>query len=74
MIQTADPRIEPRMRNAESRTRSIRAPDMIDAVVQEKRRKARKKTPLTWSWRFGPIAADQGAVAPQNPSNASGLA
>ncbi len=73
MIQTTDPRIEPRMRKAESRTRSMRAPDMIDAVVQEKRRNARKKTALTWSWRLGPIAADHGAVASQKPGSTSGL-
>jgi hypothetical protein len=47
MIQTTDPRIAARMRKAESRTRSISAPDMIDAVVQEKRRNARKNTALT---------------------------
>ncbi len=61
------------MRNAESRTRSISAPDMIDAVVHEKRRKARKKTALTWSPRFGPIWAAHGAVIRQKPTKASGL-
>ena len=46
MIQTTEPSTTARNRNAESRTRSISAPDMIEAVVQEKRRKARKKTAL----------------------------
>ena len=47
---------------------------MIEPVVHEKRRKARKKTPLMWSCRFGPLAALHGAVSPQKPGNASGLA
>ena len=46
---------------------------MIEPVVQEKSRNARKKTALTWSWRFGPIASLHGAVAPQKPGRASGL-
>ena len=46
MIQTPDPSRTARIRYAESRTRSISAPDMIDAVVQEKSRNARKKTAL----------------------------
>ena len=33
---------------------------MIDAVVQEKSRKARKKTRLMLLVRFGPNASDQG--------------
>ena len=47
MIQTTEPRTTARIRYAERRTRSMSAPDMIDAVVHEKRRKARKKTALT---------------------------
>ncbi len=46
---------------------------MIEPVVQEKRRNARKKTPLMWSVRFGPLAVLHGAVRPQKPGNASGL-
>ena len=71
MIQTTEPSSAPRMRNADSRTRSIRAPDMIDAVVHEKRRNARKNTPLMWSLRFGPIWAAHGAVFWQNPRRTS---
>ena len=74
MIQTTEPSTTPRNRKADSRTRSISAPDMIDAVVQEKRRNARKNTMLTWSWRFGPMPELHGAVSPQKPSNTSGLA
>jgi hypothetical protein len=69
MIQTPEPRSAVRIRYAESRMRSITAPDMIDPVVHEKRRKARKKTALMWSCRFGPMASAQGAVAPQKPGN-----
>ena len=54
MIQTAEPSRQVRSRYAESLTRSISAPDMIEPVVQEKSRNARKKTPLMWSPRFGP--------------------
>ena len=46
-IHTTEPSITARSRNAERRMRSISAPDMIDAVVHEKRRNARKKTRLT---------------------------
>ena len=42
-------------------------PDMIEPVVHEKSRKARKKTRLMWSWRFGPIPELHGAVSPQKP-------
>jgi hypothetical protein len=48
-------------------------PDMIEPVVHEKRRNARKKTRLMWSWRFGPIPELHGAVSPQKPGRASGL-
>ena len=71
MIQTPEPSTTARIRYAESRTRSMSAPDMIDAVVHEKRRKARKKTALTWSCRFGPIWAAQGAVFWQKPARTS---
>ena len=71
-IHTTEPSITARSRKAERRTRSMSAPDMIEAVVQEKRRKARKKTRLTWSWRFGPMPSLQGAVRPQKPGKASG--
>ena len=50
------------MRYALRRTRSISAPDMIEPVVHEKRRKARKKTPFRWFCRFGPISSAHGAV------------
>jgi hypothetical protein len=53
------------------------APDMIEAVVQEKRRKARKKTRLRCPVRLlsilGPIPEPHGAVNPQKPGTASGL-
>jgi hypothetical protein len=71
-IHTTEPSITARIKKAERRTRSMSAPDMIDAVVQENSRKARKKTRLTWSWRFGPMPSLQGAVRPQKPGNASG--
>ena len=38
---------------------------MIEAVVQEKRRKAAQKTPETWSVRFGARFADHGYVVEQ---------
>ena len=41
------------------------APDMIDAVVHEKRRNAAQKTPEMWSVRFGPRFAAQGYVVEQ---------
>src|SRR5262245_51650698 len=41
-IQTTDPSSTASTRYAESRTRSSSAPDMIEAVVQENNRKARK--------------------------------
>jgi hypothetical protein len=54
------------------------APDMMDAVVQEKRRNARKKTRLRCPVRllsmFGPSPELHGAVSPQKPGTASGLA
>jgi hypothetical protein len=38
---------------------------MIDAVVQEKRRKAAQKTPEMWSVRLGPKFAAHGYVVEQ---------
>src|ERR687897_3628034 len=45
-IQTTDPRKAASSRYADRRTRSSSAPDMIEAVVHENSRKARKKTRL----------------------------
>ena len=41
------------------------APDMIEAVVHENSRKARKKTRLMLFVRFGPKASDHGMPPPQ---------
>src|SRR4051812_28696744 len=73
-IQMNEPRMQARMRYADRRTRSISAPDTIDAVVQEKRRKAAQKTPEMWSWRFGPKLADHGYVVEQKFAIATSLA
>src|SRR5215208_7055346 len=59
-IHTAEPRITARTRYAVSRARSMIAPDMIDAVVHEKSRNARKKTRLMLFVRFGPKTSDHG--------------
>src|SRR5215210_4057983 len=59
-IQTTDPRITARTRYAVSLARSMMAPDMIEAVVHEKRRNARKKIRLMLFVRFGPKASDHG--------------
>src|SRR5918994_5962804 len=59
-IQTTEPRIAARSRYAASRMRSRHAPDMIEAVVHENSRKARKKIRLMLLVRFGPNASDQG--------------
>ena len=59
-IQTTEPRKTARTRYDDSLTRSSRAPDMIDAVVHENRRKARKKTRLMLLARFGPKVSDHG--------------
>src|SRR5262245_34463770 len=45
-IQTTEPSRQASTRYADTRTRSSREPDMIEAVVQENRVKARKKTRL----------------------------
>ena len=42
------------------------APDMIDPVVHENRRKAPQNTALMWSVRFGAMLADHGYVVAQN--------
>src|SRR5215204_5613487 len=59
-IQTTEPRIHARTRYAVRRARSMIAPDMIDAVVHENRRNARKKTRLMLFVRFGPNVSDHG--------------
>jgi hypothetical protein len=59
-IQTTEPSMQARIRYAESRARSMIAPDMIDAVVHENSRKARKKTRLMLFVRLGPKVSDQG--------------
>src|SRR5215204_3467636 len=59
-IQTTEPRTHARIRYAERRARSMIAPDMIEAVVQEKSRNARKKTRLMLFVRFGPKTSDHG--------------
>src|SRR5215218_6591444 len=59
-IQTTEPRMHARTRYAVRRARSMMAPDMIDAVVQENSRKARKKTRLMLLVRFGPNASLHG--------------
>src|SRR5215210_5002258 len=59
-IHTAEPRMTARTRYADSRARSMMAPDMIDAVVHEKSRNARKKIRLMLLVRFGPKASDHG--------------
>src|ERR687898_1848003 len=59
-IQTTDPRKAPSTRYADRRTRSSSAPDMIEAVVHENRRKARKKTRLMLFVRFDANASLQG--------------
>jgi hypothetical protein len=52
----------------------MRAPDMIEAVVQEKRRNAAQKTPEMWSCRFGPRFAAHGYVVEQKLAIATSLA
>src|SRR5919108_3979549 len=59
-IQTTEPSIAARTRYADRRTRSSSAPDMIEAVVQEKSRNARKNTRLMWSPRLDPKVSLQG--------------
>src|SRR5436190_23949590 len=64
-IQITEPRMHANSRYAESRTRSISAPERIDAVVHENRRNAAQKTPEMWSVRFGPRFAAHGYVVEQ---------
>src|SRR5215207_10846309 len=59
-IQTTEPSSAARMRYADSRTRSSSAPYMIEAVVHENSRNARKKIRLMLFVRFGPKASDHG--------------
>src|SRR5262245_55658783 len=59
-IHTTDPSAQARIRYALRRARSMIAPDMIDAVVHEKSRNARKKTRLMLLVRFGPNVSDHG--------------
>ena len=59
-IQITEPSRQASSRYAESRARSMMAPDMIEAVVQEKSRNAAQKTPEMWSVMFGPRLAAQG--------------
>src|SRR5919204_2779545 len=64
-IQITEPRMQAKSRYADRRTRSISAPDRMDAVVHEKRRNAAQKTPEMWSVRFGPRLAAHGYVVEQ---------
>jgi hypothetical protein len=59
-IHTTEPSRLARIRYADRRTRSSSAPDMIEAVVQENSRKARKKMRLMLLARLGPNVSDQG--------------
>src|SRR5919109_2426006 len=59
-IHTTEPSMHARSRYAVRRARSMIAPDMIDAVVHENSRKARKKTRLMLFVRFGPKVSLQG--------------
>src|SRR5215208_6725768 len=59
-IQTTEPRMQARIRYADSRARSMIAPDRIDADVQLNSRNARKKIRLMLFVRFGPKASLQG--------------
>src|SRR5262245_21818970 len=59
-IHTTEPRRHARTRYAEILARSMIAPDMIDAVVHENSRNARKKIRLMLFVRFGPNASLQG--------------
>ena len=47
-------------RYAETRMRSMQAPDMIEPVVQENSRNAAQNTAMTWSPRLGPINSPHG--------------
>src|SRR5919204_6258107 len=64
-IQITEPRMQAKSRYADRRTRSISAPERIDAVVHENSRKAAQKTPERWSVRFGPKFAAHGYVVEQ---------
>ena len=47
MIQATDPISTAIIQNAPTRARSMMAPEMIEAVVMEKSRKAAQNTPLS---------------------------
>src|SRR5687768_5989103 len=64
-IHTTEPRIAASTRYADSRVRSMSAPDMIEAVVQLNSRKARKKIRLMLFVRFGPKASAHAMLVPQ---------
>src|SRR5215203_6202339 len=64
-IHTTEPRRTARTRYAEMRARSMIAPDMIDAVVHENSRNARKKTRLMLFVRFGPNVSLHGMADAQ---------
>src|SRR4051794_9916431 len=64
-IQTTEPRSTARTRYADRRARSMREPDMIDAVVHENSRNARKKMRLMLFVRFGPNASLHGRPVEQ---------
>src|SRR5829696_8281304 len=59
-IHTTEPSRHASTRYADSRARSISAPDMIEAVVQLNSRNARKKIRLMLFVRFGPKASLHG--------------
>src|SRR3954470_4064419 len=59
-IHTTEPSRHASTRYAEIRARSMIAPDMIEAVVHENSRKARKKTRLMLFVRFGPNVSPHG--------------
>src|SRR5918997_1530177 len=59
-IQTTEPSTTASTKYADRRMRSSVAPDMIEAVVHENSRKARKKIRLMLLARFGPKASDHG--------------
>ena len=78
MIQVSEPTSTATSQKAPERTRSIRAPETIEAAVQENSRNAAQNTPLTRAQsafssavvvpvsggppRWVPISSDQGAA------------
>src|SRR3954465_5548301 len=63
-IHTTEPSRHASTRNALNRARSMIAPDMIEAVVHENSRNARKKIRLMLFVRFGPKASLHGMLDP----------